>query len=252
MEVMQDQEWSEPIPMLSWAIEHPTAGIILVDAGEHPRALHLQSYPALNRTLNRNMIRLLEPFEPALDAQLQTRGIRSSDVQHIIVTHLHQDHVGHLGAFPKAKIWVSRTEFEATQSPFAFMKGYWPALFPDGFRPELVDHQDGAFHNFADSKALFENIHVVSTPGHAPGHQSVIVESQGKFVVLAGDVTPTLQHLELETVDMVSAAGDPKKAKRSKQQMRQFVQEQNALYLPSHCPTAMDRLTAFQTQKTLA
>lgn len=252
MQVMQDQEWSESIPMLSWAIEHPQHGIILVDAGEHPRAREQQNYPAINRMLNRNMVRFPEPFQPALDEQLKAKGIRASDIGHIIITHLHQDHVGYLSLFPKARVHVSRAEFEATQKPFAYMKGYWPSLFPEGFKPELVDHRDGAFHNFESSKMLFDDLWVVPTPGHSPGHQSVILKSQGRHVVLAGDVTPSMKYFELDTVDMVSAVGGPREAKRSKQKMVQFTKEQNALYLPSHCSTSIPRLEAFEKQKTLA
>ncbi|GGJ22056.1 N-acyl homoserine lactonase family protein [Deinococcus roseus] len=252
LQVMQDQEWHEVAPMLSWVIKHPRAGIILVDAGEQSRALDWSRYPVAPRMITRNMLRFPETFQSPLPDQLKNLGIKVSDVQHIIVTHLHQDHVGHLSSFPKAKVWVSRAEFEATQKPFAHMKGYWPSLFPERFRPDLIDYRDGAFHNFESSRALFEDIWIVPTPGHSPGHQSVIVKSQGRFVVLAGDVTPAMQYLERESVDMISAMGEPQKARQSKQKMVQFIKDQNALYLPSHCPTSLPRLEAFKTQKTLA
>lgn len=252
LQVMQDAQWHELSPMLSWVIEHPRAGIILVDAGEKPQAMDLSRYPLAPRMITRNMIRFPENFQSPLPEQLKQMGIQASDVEHIIVTHLHQDHVGHLSSFPKAKVWVSRAEFEATQKPFAHMKGYWPSMFPEGFKPDLIDYRDGTFHHFEASKALFEDLWIVPTPGHSPGHQSVIVKSQDRFLVLAGDVTPALQYLTLDAVDMISAMADPQQARQSKQKMVRFMQEQNALYLPSHCPTAMDRLHAFQTQKTLA
>ncbi len=82
---------------------------------------------------------------------------------------------------------------------------------PPGFAPEPFALDGGPFGAFARSRALSDDgrIVAVDTPGHTPGHISVIcIDDDGRHVMLAGDATDSLEQLYARRADAV--APDPK------------------------------------------
>jgi glyoxylase-like metal-dependent hydrolase (beta-lactamase superfamily II) len=100
-----DNEWSPWLPTLVYAIEHRD-GVILVDAGASAANKSLPRW----HPYFRNAVRFdIEPDEEA-GPQLRAIGIRSGDVRRVVLTHLHIDHDGGLGAFPTSEVLVSPGE----------------------------------------------------------------------------------------------------------------------------------------------
>ena len=99
----------------------------------------------------------------------------------VVNTHLHFDHCGGNLRFPGLPIFVQRAEYEAVAAPDYVVD--W-VHFP-GARYELVE---------GDAE-LRPGISVLSTPGHSPGHQAVVVATDEGPVVLAGDVTYSREEL---------------------------------------------------------
>ena len=94
-----DNEWSPWLPTLVYAIEHRD-GVILVDAGASAANKSLPRW----HPYFRNAVRFdIEPDEEA-GPQLRAIGIRSGDVRRVVLTHLHIDHDGGLGAFPASEV----------------------------------------------------------------------------------------------------------------------------------------------------
>jgi len=108
-----------------------------------------------------------------LTAQLQEIGVAPSDVTALAVSHTHPDHIGNVELFPKAVLYVQKAEYE------------WPG--PNNaprFKPEHpVVKLDGDFDVFGDG-----SVTILATPGHTPGHQSLLVRLPNTgVVVLSGD-----------------------------------------------------------------
>jgi N-acyl homoserine lactone hydrolase len=112
------------------------------------------------------------------------------EVAAIVNTHLHFDHCGGGKLFPGVPIYVQRAEYEAVAEPEYVVD--W-VNFP-GARYELID---------GDAEVR-PGISVLFTPGHSPGHQAVVVQTEEGSVVLAGDATYDVREL----VDGVSPAVD--------------------------------------------
>jgi N-acyl homoserine lactone hydrolase len=170
-----DRAWTEPLPYYNWVIEHPE-GVILIDTGETVRALQPDYYPALNRFFIQQNTRIFVRPEDEIGPQLQTLGFKPGDVRWVILTHMHQDHVGGLRYFPKAEFLVSRTEYEATQTRMGrMMQGYMPQNWPEWFAPRLIDYRPESIGPFPQSFALTRagDVHFVPTEGHSLGHMSV-------------------------------------------------------------------------------
>ena len=140
-----DREWTEPLPIYAFVIEHPE-GVIVVDTGEDTRASQ-RSYFARWHPGLRAFREWVEP-EQEIGPQLERLGIRPSDMRWVVLTHLHTDHAGGLHHFPDNEILVTRTELEYGSGLRGRVRGYvankrWPAWFsptalelePEGFGP---------------------------------------------------------------------------------------------------------------------
>jgi glyoxylase-like metal-dependent hydrolase (beta-lactamase superfamily II) len=94
-----DREWTEPLPIYAFAIEHPE-GVIVVDTGEDARA-SARSYFARWHPGLRAFNEWVEP-DQEVGAQLKRLGIEPGDVRWVVLTHLHTDHAGGLQPFPQS------------------------------------------------------------------------------------------------------------------------------------------------------
>jgi N-acyl homoserine lactone hydrolase len=96
-----------------------------------------------------------------LAAQLDQLGVKPDDVKAMAVSHTHPDHVGNVELFPTAMLYVQKAEYE------------WPG--PNNtprFKPEHpVTKLEGDRDVFGDG-----SLTILSTPGHTPGHQSLLVK----------------------------------------------------------------------------
>jgi N-acyl homoserine lactone hydrolase len=107
-----------------------------------------------------------------LAAQLEQIGVKPSDVKFVAVSHTHPDHIGNVELFPQAMLLTQKAEYE------------WPAPFGPRFKAEHpVTKLEGDRDVFGDG-----SVTILSTPGHTPGHQSLLVKlPKSGAVVLSGD-----------------------------------------------------------------
>lgn len=106
-------------------------------------------------------------------AALKRAGIGRADVALIVNCHMHFDHIGGNPHFPGIPIVSQRGELETARSG-------------DYTIPQLVDFP-GATHELIDGETeIFEGVHVIPTPGHVLGHQSLVVEQDNGSIVLLG------------------------------------------------------------------
>ena len=99
-----DREWTDPLPILAWAIEHPE-GVIVVDTRQTARASEPGYFPRWHpdfRTGLREWVAREEEVRP----QLERLGISPAEVRWLVMTHRHTDHAGGLHHFPKSEILV--------------------------------------------------------------------------------------------------------------------------------------------------
>jgi glyoxylase-like metal-dependent hydrolase (beta-lactamase superfamily II) len=110
-----------------------------------------------------------------LAAQLDELGVKPSEIKFLAISHTHPDHIGNVGLFPSAMLLVQKAEYE------------WPTPLGVGrFKPDHpVTKLEGDHDVFGDG-----GIVILSTPGHTPGHQSLLVRlPKTGVVVLSGDAT---------------------------------------------------------------
>src|SRR5205085_3982087 len=142
----------EPWPGHLHVIEHAN-GRVLVDTGM------IDTTPELD-----------EEWRPTIYPERIPR-----DVACVINTHLHFDHCGGNRLFPGVPIYVQRREREAAREP-----GYTV--------PEWVEFGGATYVELDGTAEIVSGVRVLPTPGHTPGHQSVLVDTEDGLVVVAGDV----------------------------------------------------------------
>ena len=137
----------------------------------------------------------------ALEDGLASLGIRPEDISLVINSHLHFDHGGgntfrdEGGAirpsFPRARYVVQRGEFDyATHTNERTAASY--------FTPNFVPLRDaGVLDLIEGEREIVQGIRVISSPGHVPFHQSIVIESEGETALFLADVMPTAAHVPL-------------------------------------------------------
>jgi glyoxylase-like metal-dependent hydrolase (beta-lactamase superfamily II) len=114
------------------------------------------------------------------------------------------------------------------------------------FQPIMLDC--GPFGAFAASRPLTDDgrIVAVATPGHTPGHISVVcVDDEGNHVLLAGDATDTLEQLHARRADAV--APKPAVSVETMDAILAHGRSHPTVYLPSHDPESSARLESRMT-----
>ena len=237
---MLDRDWTEPLPIYAWAIEHPE-GVIVVDTGETSRTAESGYFPRWHPYF-RMAVRLHVQPEDEVGPALRRLGIPPEEVRWVLLTHLHTDHAGGLEHFARSEILVSRTEYEAASGTAGKLRGYLPHRWPAWFAPRLLDIPDEPFGPFPESLALTTDgaVRLISTPGHTPGHVSVVLEDGEASILFAGDTSYTQDLMLRGAIDGV--APDPSASRTTLERIRRFAEDRRVVYLPSHDPEAGDRL----------
>jgi glyoxylase-like metal-dependent hydrolase (beta-lactamase superfamily II) len=149
-------------------------------------------------------------------------GYPAESIDMVLCTHLHVDHVGWntklvdgqwVPTFPKARYVFGRTEYE-------FWRDNRPtpthgAVFDDSVKPVVAA---GLVDLVASDAQLCDEVSLISTPGHSPGHMSVHIRSGGEEAVLTGDVAHhpcQMQHLDWSA----SPDTDSAQSERSKREL---------------------------------
>jgi glyoxylase-like metal-dependent hydrolase (beta-lactamase superfamily II) len=145
----------------SFAIRHGEGPVTLVDAGIGPAGAPAGSWA---------------PVPGELPGELEAAGITPDDVTMIVLTHLHTDHIGWAvpatTPFRQARIVVQRADV----ATFAVVRAGDLLAEPD--RLDVIE---------GDTE-LGPGVRAVATPGHTPGHQSVLVEAAGESILITGDL----------------------------------------------------------------
>jgi N-acyl homoserine lactone hydrolase len=222
--------WSQPLPIHCWAIEHE--GVLrLVDTGE--------TSAARNVPFARFDVAREQELRGAMDAA----GLELDDVSEVVLTHAHGDHIDGL-IHVRARTLINDTELRYANARFSrVMRGVMRQPLPASFAPEPFSLDGGPFGAFARSRALSDDgrIVAVETPGHTPGHISVIcVEDSGSHVMLAGDATDTLEQLQSLRADAIGP--DPKVHVATLETILAHCAQHPTVYLPSHDPESAARL----------
>jgi N-acyl homoserine lactone hydrolase len=191
--------------------------VILVDTGM-PRTYVDDPEGAAKRDGYEGWMRAAPEKENLPVGQLAKIGLKPGDVTHVVVTHTHFDHAGGLGDFPGAVHVIQRAEREL---PTPVYKGF---AWPEGVEWQVID---------GDAE-LAPGVELLATPGHSPGHMSVVVTlpETGK-VLVAIDAIYLPGSLER---DNFKASWNEELARESGHRVAKLAEEEGAWLMFGHDP----------------
>ncbi len=145
-------------PIQAFLIRHPE-GLLLVDTGVG------SGHEGIDALYEQELV--------ALPDALAGVGCATSDIVAVINTHLHFDHCGANRLFAGVPIYVQASEYEAAGA-YAYTVQEW------------FQFAGAAYQQLTGEAEIATGVAVLPTPGHTPGHQSVVVETDGGLAVIAG------------------------------------------------------------------
>jgi len=236
-------EWIE-LPVQAFLIEHPGAGLVLVDTGFHP-AVAVDARQGMGRLGGLVFKDLKMDSEQTVPAQLRERGFDPQAVRTVLLTHLHSDHASGIAQFPDATFVLSLQEWHAAASG-GQAEGYFKRQFDHAFDYRALDFeaQDAdSFATFGRSLDVFGDgsMRMVFTPGHTPGHCSVVVRLPDREALLTSDAAYTNRAIEETAVPFRMA--DEHRFRRSLREIQLYAKGMpDALVVPGHDMAAWRRL----------
>ena len=134
-----------------------------------------------------------------IESSLARAGYEPEDITKIVLTHLHFDHAGAatrrcpdgkpVPRFPSARYYVQQKEWDLALNPNRRSRA---AYLPENFLPL----QEAGQLELVDGDSPFvSGLELVLTGGHTPGHQVVILRSEGQTAIYWGDLIPTRSHI---------------------------------------------------------
>jgi glyoxylase-like metal-dependent hydrolase (beta-lactamase superfamily II) len=188
--------WRDDVlPVNVFLVEHPD-GLCLFDTGQTAAAARAGYFPAWYPFFR------LARFELGPDdevgVQLERHGVRPGAIRWVVLSHLHTDHVGGLAALAGTEVITSAREWERAQGLAGRLRGYLPQYWPKGVTPRLVDFRPRPFGPFESVHPLTTDgaLLLVSTPGHTPGHLSLLVRQGERRLLLCGDLVERADDLD--------------------------------------------------------
>jgi glyoxylase-like metal-dependent hydrolase (beta-lactamase superfamily II) len=143
---------------------------------------------------------------PGVAAQLKTGGLDPSEVDLVMLSHVHYDHHGDPEDFPNAKFVIGHGAMDVLKNGLggiASHQHFEPDTLPDDRSSELSDPEgsDWKFLGpFPAALDLFEDgsVFVIDTPGHLPGHVNLLCRTKDRWLCLCGDAFTLCIHLDKE------------------------------------------------------
>jgi len=161
-------------PVMVFVVKHEQ-GLLLVDTGfTEGHAWIDEHYQPVTR-----------PIKVALFAA----RIDADAIGMVVNTHMHFDHAGQNAEYPEIPIVIQDAEYDL--------------VWDDSYTVrEWIDFEDANYLRVHGDTELADGLRVIATPGHTPGHQSVLVDTEDGLVVIAGQAAQ-------DPKDFATRQGDP-------------------------------------------
>jgi N-acyl homoserine lactone hydrolase len=178
-------------------------------------------------------------LDKTLTDQLAEIGLKPGDITHVAISHTHGDHIGNMGLFPASTILMQRAEYDWINSGNGSNDNVnqLMALARQLLgTPKNLRLIDGDADVFGDG-----SVTLVSTPGHTPGHQSLLVHLKNSgFIILSGDVVHTEENFKKGVVPSLNTNKEESIASMDK--IRHMIATYNSKLFINHDKKETDTL----------
>jgi N-acyl homoserine lactone hydrolase len=178
-------------------------------------------------------------LDKTLTDQLAEIGLKPRDIARVAISHTHGDHIGNVGLFPNSTILIQQVEYSWIHSPNGpndnvnQLMALARKLLGTPKNLQLID---GDTDVFGDG-----SVTLVSTPGHTPGSQSLLVHLKNSgFIILSGDVVHSEKNFEKNIVPSLNT--NKAESIASMEKIRQLIAIYKATLFINHDKKQTDKL----------
>jgi glyoxylase-like metal-dependent hydrolase (beta-lactamase superfamily II) len=178
-------------------------------------------------------------LDKTLTDQLAEIGLKPRDIARVAISHTHGDHIGNVGLFPNSTILMQQAEYSWINSgngPNDNVNQLMALARKLLGTPKDLQLIDGDTDVFGDG-----SVTLVSTPGHTPGSQSLLVHLKNSgFIILSGDVVHSEENFERNIVPSLNTNKEESIA--SMEKIRQMIAMYKARLFINHDKKQTDKL----------
>jgi glyoxylase-like metal-dependent hydrolase (beta-lactamase superfamily II) len=178
-------------------------------------------------------------LDKTLTDQLAEIGLKPSDISRVAISHTHGDHIGNMGLFPDATVLMQQAEYSWINSdngPNDNVNQLMALARKLLGTPKNLQLINGDTDVFGD-----ESVTLISTPGHTPGSQSLLVHLKNSgFIILSGDVAHTEENFEKDIVPSLNT--DKAKSIASMDRIKKMIATYKAKFFINHDKEETDTL----------
>ena len=225
------------VPVGFYVVRHPK-GTVLFDTGNNDKIITDPSYWGASF----NALKPVNTPDVAIDTQLQKIGLKTDDVTYVVPSHLHLDHGGNVGKFPKSTIVVQKDEIRNAFWPEAGTGG--PYMIGDvmPLRSANTDYANavkmiqlnGDLDIFGDGTVV-----VKRWVAHTPGSQMMTVKLKNTgTIILTGDNVYMRENVEKSVPPNIVLAYNPNGFLTAFEWIRHMMATEKADFFTAHDPDA--------------
>jgi N-acyl homoserine lactone hydrolase len=220
-----DGQWAV-CPFPGYLFELDDGRRILADTGPNRRHIHEPMYEYGDSDFVNHLKPQMTPADDPRE-RLAELGLTVEDIDVLVLTHTHFDHAGNTADFAGTQIVIHR-------DAHAFGRDRWERGIPGGI-PELAhDGTPLAYRLIDGDEQLAQGLTLIETPGHAPGHMSMLVElpASGAFLLAIDAIYSRTNHER----DNYTVAFDSDQARASAHRCIELAQKHQARLIYGHDP----------------
>jgi glyoxylase-like metal-dependent hydrolase (beta-lactamase superfamily II) len=184
---------------------------------------------------------------------MKEQGVDPESIDVVVATHLHFDHIGWMAVtsggkvkrtFPKAKYIAPRIDWELLREPSKRPSGARPEAFSEEAVELFVDKSRelgeglakvGELELVEGKKAVTAEVELIPTPGHTPGHQSLMITSAGERGFILGDVAHLRVQLEIPDWE-AHADVQPELGRKTRRETVEWLEKEGIKVAAGHFP----------------
>ncbi|MCC7273508.1 MAG: N-acyl homoserine lactonase family protein [Alphaproteobacteria bacterium] len=225
------------VPVGFYVVVHPK-GAVLFDTGNNDRIITDPGYWGAAF----GALKPVNTPDVAIDTQLQKIGLKPDDIKYVVVSHLHLDHGGNVGKFPKSTLVVQKSEIQNAFWPEAGTGGPYmigdvmPLRKPNDDYPNAVKmiQLNGDLDLFGDGTMI-----VKRWVAHTPGSQMMTVRLKNTgLVILTGDNVYFRENVEKSLPPNIVLAYSPTGFLTAYEWIRHMMATEKADFFTAHDPDA--------------
>lgn len=169
---------------------------------------------------------------------LASLGISPNDVDYIIISHLHYDHIGNITRFPKAKFFIQEKEMSFWTGKYAGKKEFKHHIEVEDVLTLVEENFNNRVIFVNGNKQIFPGIEVILAPGHSAGLQMVAITDGNSRILLTSDASHFYNHYQedrlFSTLDNLPGMYDSLEMIREEE-------NRGSIIVPGHDPLVMEK-----------